>query len=68
MVVLDALERGQWAAAGVANPFLRALEPAAARRRLHETVTNMNRHFKGFGLALREDGERVWWQRVTAEG
>jgi len=67
MVVLDALERGRWATAGVPNPFLRTLEPKAARRRLHETVANMNRNLKPFGLALREDGERVWWQRVQAK-
>jgi hypothetical protein len=62
MAILDALERGGWSTAGVSNPFLGSLDAALAHRRLHETVSNMNRYLADWGLALREDGERVWWQ------
>jgi hypothetical protein len=62
MPVLDTLEAAGWPAAGVPNPFRKRLPAALARRRLHETVTNLNRKLQGRGLRLREDGRRVWWE------
>lgn len=64
MAVLDACQAGGWGPDGVVNPFERALGAAAARRRLHETVTNLNRRLQGQGLRVREDGDRVWWERT----
>lgn len=64
MAVLDALQADGWRATGVRNPFGRARSGPLARRRLHDAVTNLNRRLKGQGLRIREDGDRVWWERT----
>jgi len=58
MAVLDALQAGGWTADGVANPFRHL--GATATRRLHYTVTNLNRRLRGRAIRFREDGTRVW--------
>jgi hypothetical protein len=64
MAVLNALQDGGWPEDGVRNPFRRMVGKELASNRLHQTVVNLNRRLASQGLRIREDGDRVWWERI----
>jgi hypothetical protein len=62
--VLDAFQAHRW----TRRPFPDPLppepgeEPGSARRRLHETVKNLNRGLPRVTIRFRENGRVVWWE------
>ena len=65
--LLEAFEAHHWSDEPVAGPL--SPDPGEApddyRRRLRETVKNLNRELPPSTLHFREDRGRVWWERVT---